>query len=178
MNWANRMTVLRIILVPVFILTILYFRLDLALVVFIIASITDGLDGYIARTRKIKTQLGAILDPIADKMLIGSAFISFSLVSGLPMYLKMPVYVPIAVISRDVIIMIGVGLIYLLNDGKLDVKPTIISKITTFLQMITIIALLLKFYYSNWLWNITTVFTIISGLDYLRIGSGKINGKF
>jgi cardiolipin synthase len=177
MNWANRMTVLRIILVPVFILTILYFRLDLALIVLFIASITDALDGYIARTRKIKTKLGAILDPIADKMLIGSAFISFSLVSGLPAYLKMPVYVPIVIISRDVIILIGAALIYLLNDGDLNIKPTIISKLTTCLQMITVIALLLKFYYSNWLWNVTTVFTIISGLDYIRIGSRKINGK-
>ena len=61
--------------------------------------------------------------------------------------------------------------------GKIEFKPSIISKITTFFQMITIIALLLHFVHSNWLWNITVVLTVISGLDYIRIGSGLINGK-
>ncbi|MEA3489563.1 MAG: CDP-alcohol phosphatidyltransferase family protein [Candidatus Omnitrophota bacterium] len=177
MNWANRLTMFRIVLVPVFIIAVLYHQLVIAFVVFIVATITDGLDGYIARTRKEKTRLGAIMDPIADKMLIGSAFICFSLVTGLPEYLKMPVYVPIIVISRDVIILLGAMVIYLLT-GSIKVRPTIIGKVTTFFQMFTIICVLLQFSYSCWVWNATIIITVISGLDYLRVGSRQINGKF
>ncbi len=176
MNWANRLTISRIILVPVFIAAILYQRLTVALVIFMVAAVTDGLDGYIARSRKEKTRFGAIMDPVADKMLIGSAFICFSIVGTLPAYLRMPIYVPIIIISRDVIILLGVMSIYLLA-GKIDIKPTIIGKITTFFQMFTIIAVLLRFIHSNWIWNAAVVLTVISGLDYIRIGSAKINGK-
>lgn len=176
MNWANRITICRIILIPVFITAVLYHRLNIALVIFVIATITDALDGYIARVRDEKTKLGAIMDPIADKLLIGSAYICLSLVTGLPEYIKMPVYVPIIVISRDVIILLGAMIMYLVA-GKIDIKPSIIGKVTTFFQMLTIILLLLQFVYSNWMWNITAVLTVISGLDYIRIGSGKVNAK-
>jgi len=176
MNWANRLTVFRIILVPVFIISILYHRLSLAFGIFLLAALTDALDGYIARTFNQKTQLGTMMDPVADKMLLLSAYISFSLVKGLPAYIKMPVYVPIVVISRDVIILIGAAFIYLIT-GNLEVKPTALGKITTCFQIFTIIALLVQFMYSNWLWNITVVFTAISGLDYIRIGARQINGK-
>ena len=100
MNWANRLTICRILLIPIFITAILYHKLNFAFVVFVVATITDALDGYIARVRNEKTKFGAIMDPIADKMLLGSAYISLSLVKGLPAYLRMPVYVPIIVISR------------------------------------------------------------------------------
>lgn len=176
MNWANRLTILRIILVPVFIALILYQKLSLALVVFVIATITDGLDGYIARARKEKTKFGAVMDPIADKLLIDSAFISLCMVSGLPEYIKMPIYVPMVIISRDVIIILGAVIIYFLNGG-LDVKPTITGKVTTFFQMLTIISVLLGFVYSSWIWNITVVLTVISGLDYIRIASKQVNIK-
>ena len=176
MNWPNRLTILRIILVPVFITAVLYHRLDFAFIVFLGASFTDALDGYLARVRNEKTRLGAIMDPLADKMLIGSAFVSFSIVTGLPVYMKMPVYVPIIVISRDVIILLGVVMIYLLTGG-VEIKPTMLGKLTTVFQMMTILALLLKFMYSSWMWNMTAVITVISGLDYIRIGSRYINGK-
>ncbi len=176
MNWANRITILRVILVPVFIAAILYHKLNMAFFVFLGATITDALDGYIARARKEKTNLGAVLDPIADKMLIDSAFISLSLVAGLPGYVRMPVYVPIIVISRDVIILTGIAIIYFLM-GKIEIRPTIISKTTTFFQMLTIISVLLCFRFSSWVWNIAAALTVISGLDYIRIGSERINGK-
>lgn len=176
MNWANRLTILRIILTPVFITMILYQRLNIALLVFIVAAITDGLDGYLARSRKERTRFGTVMDPVADKMLIGSAFICFSLVSELPAYLKMPVYVPVIVISRDVIILLGVVIMYLLA-GKVDIKPTVIGKVTTFFQMFTIIVVLLRFIHSNWMWNITVILTAVSGLDYIRIASRQINEK-
>ncbi|MDD4956161.1 MAG: CDP-alcohol phosphatidyltransferase family protein [Candidatus Omnitrophica bacterium] len=176
MNLANRLTLLRIVLVPVFITLVLYGKLTEALVVFTIATITDALDGYIARTRNEKTEIGAVMDPLADKLLIGSAFISFSLVSGLPEHLKIPVYVPVIIISRDVIILAGIASINMIFD-KVDIRPTVIGKITTFFQMLTVIALLVEFIYSKWLCSVTVVLTVISGLDYLRIGSGYINGK-
>ena len=176
MNWANRLTILRIILVPIFITAVLYHRLDIAFLIFVLATVTDALDGYIARMRKEKTRFGAMMDPIADKMLIGSAFISFSLVAGLPAYLKMPVYVPMIVISRDVIILMGAAIVYLLT-GSIKVKPTIVGKMTTVFQMVTIIVVLLRFVYSSWVWNIMVILTIVSGLDYIRIGSNQINGK-
>lgn len=176
MNWANRITILRIILVPVFVTAVLYHRLNIAFGIFVVATLTDALDGYIARSRKEKTRFGAIMDPIADKMLIGSAFICFSIVTGLPEYIKMPIYVPIVVISRDFIILLGAMIIYLLTGG-LDVKPTIVGKVTTFFQMITIISVLLRFQYSSWIWNATVIITVISGLDYIRIASRRINGR-
>lgn len=176
MNWANRLTICRIILVPVFVAAILYYKLNVALGIFMAAAITDALDGYIARSRKEKTKFGTAMDPIADKMLIGSAFICFSLVSGLPEYLKMPIYVPIVVISRDIIILLGVVIMYFLAE-KIEIKPTIIGKITTFFQMLTVILVLLRFVYSVWIWNITVILTAVSGLDYIRIGSKQINGK-
>lgn len=174
MNWANRITIFRIILIPAFVTTVLYHRLDVALVIFVMATLTDALDGYIARTFKQKTQLGAIMDPIADKLLIVSAFISLSMVAGLPGYLKMPIYVPAIVISRDALILTGALIIYL-HNGRIDVKPTIIGKITTFFQMLTIISVLMQFVYSNWIWNLTVVCTVVSGLDYLRIGASQVN---
>ncbi len=176
MNIANRLTILRIILVPVFILVILYHRLNIAFVIFLVAAVSDGLDGYIARTWNQKTRFGTVMDPLADKMLLGSAFLCFSLVSGLPAYIKMPIYVPLIIISRDVLILLGTVMIYLLT-GTIDIKPTILGKITTFLQMVTIILVLLRFVYSNLVWNTTVVFTVVSGLDYLRLGSRQINGR-
>ena len=175
MNWANRLTILRIILVPIFVTAILYYKLNIAFVIFVIASITDALDGYIARRRNEKTLLGTVMDPIADKALLASAYVSFSLVLGLPEYLRMPVYVPIIVISRDLIILAGAMVIYLVT-GKLEVRPTALGKITTFFQMLTIVSLLLQFIYSSWIWNITVVLTAASGLDYIRIGAKQING--
>ncbi|KJJ84997.1 CDP-alcohol phosphatidyltransferase [Candidatus Omnitrophus magneticus] len=174
-NWPNRLTILRIILVPVFVMAILYHQLNLGLFVFFIASATDALDGYLARALNKKTQFGTIMDPIADKLLIDTAFICFSVVSSLPDYIQMPIYVPLIVISRDVIILLGVASIYLIS-GKLNVRPSALGKITSFFQMLTIIVLLLRFRYSNWIWNITVIFTLLSGIDYIRKGTKEING--
>ncbi|MBU0683388.1 MAG: hypothetical protein KJ864_03770, partial [Candidatus Omnitrophica bacterium] len=99
-----------------------------------------------------------------------------SIVKGLPEYLNMPIYVPIVVIFRDVIILLGVMIIYLLA-GKIDIRPTVLGKITTFFQMLTIILVLLRCVYSPWIWNVMVLLTIVSGIDYIRIGSYQINGK-
>jgi len=176
LNWPNKLTLLRIILTPIFITTVLYHRLDIGFFIFIIAALTDALDGYIARTFNLKTQLGTVLDPLADKLLVASAFLSLSLVKGLPQCIDMPIYVPIVVLSRDVIILVGAVTIYFVA-GRIDVKPSILGKVTTFFQMLTIVSVLLRFVYSSWIWNTAVVLSILSGLDYLRIGARQVNGK-
>ncbi|UCD54924.1 MAG: CDP-diacylglycerol--glycerol-3-phosphate 3-phosphatidyltransferase [Candidatus Omnitrophota bacterium] len=174
MNLPNKITIFRILLIPFFISFILYSKWEIALIIFIIAAISDGLDGYLARTLKQRTELGRILDPIADKMLILSAFISFCVASNLPASVKPPYYVPIVIISREGIIILGALLIYFIK-GKIEMKPTGISKITTFLQMITVISILLKLAVSAVLWNVAVAFTIYSGLDYIIKGSRLLN---
>ena len=166
MNLANKITIVRILLIPFFIAFILYSKLDLALIVFLIAVISDAVDGYIARKWKQRTELGAMLDPIADKILIISAFVCLIFVKGLPYAVKFPPYVPIIVISRDAIILLGAVIIYMLK-GDIDIKPSPLGKITTFLQMLTVIFILTQLKYSRFVWNIMIVFTVISGVDYM-----------
>lgn len=176
MNLANSITISRILLIPFFIASVLYSKLDLALYIFLFAAVTDGVDGYIARRTKQRTELGKILDPIADKLLILSAFICFSVAKDLPKLVKPPLYVPIIIISRDAIIVLGALLIYLLK-GKLEVKPTVISKITTFFQMITVMGILYEFAWSPLIWNIAIAFTVFSGIDYVIKGNRSLNEK-
>jgi len=174
MNLANKISVARIILIPFFIAAIVYARSDIALVFFILAIISDGVDGFIARTLKQKTKLGTILDPMADKLLLISAYICLSVTNNMPAWLKLPPYVPIIVISRDVIIVLGSVVVYLIR-GDLKVAPSIAGKITTFFQMITIVSILVRFQYSFIIWNIAVALTLISGVDYIIKGSRLLN---
>lgn len=170
MNLANKITISRIILTPLFITAIVYSRTDIALVFFTLAIISDGLDGFIARTRNEKTVLGTILDPVADKILLISAFICLSLVKTLPESLRLPPYVPIIVISRDAIIVLGSVMIHVIK-GNIKIEPSFWGKLTTFFQMMTIVSILVRFTYSEVVWDIATVLTIISGADYMLKGS-------
>ena len=176
MNLANRITIIRILLVPFFIAFILYLKWEAALAIFIIAALSDALDGYIARSTKKVTELGKILDPLADKLLILSAFICLSVVKTPDTFVKMPTYVPIIVISRDAIIILGALLIHLIK-GKLDIKPTLFGKATTCLQMFTVIAVLGKFNFSSAVWNLMVGFTVISGAEYIVKGTRLLNDK-
>ena len=177
MNFANKITILRILLIPFFIAFILYSKWELALLVFIIAALTDAIDGYIARALKQRTELGKILDPIADKLIILSAFICLSVSKVLPPDLKPPLYVPIIIISRDAIIILGALLIHHIKRD-LNIVPTIISKITTFLQMTTVISILIgAATASPILWNVAVGFTIVSGIDYILKGSKLLSEK-
>ncbi len=176
MNLANKITIARILLIPFFIAFILYAKLDLALIVFLIAVISDAVDGYIARKWKQRTKLGAMLDPIADKILIISAFVCLIFVKGLPYTLKFPPYVSIIVISRDAIILLGAVIIYMLK-GDIDIKPSPLGKITTFLQMLTVVFILTQLKYSRFVWNIMIVFTVISGFEYILRGSRVLSER-
>jgi len=170
MNLANRITIARIILIPFFIAAIVYSRITTALIIFIIAMASDGADGFIARALKQKTKLGTMLDPMADKLLLISAYICLSLAPTIPAHLRLPPYVPIIVISRDVIIVLGSVTVYFIT-GDLKVSPSIAGKITTFFQMLTIVSILIHFRYSFVIWNIAVMLTVISGIDYVIKGS-------
>lgn len=176
MNLANKITIARVLLIPFFVAAVIYYSPDndflrfIALAVFMIGVFTDALDGYIARTRNQKTVLGSYLDPIADKLLLLAAFICLAMVNNFPQGRSLPAWVVLIVISRDAIIMLGSVIIYLMK-GALEVVPSKLGKATTFLQMITVISVLLHFRYSSIVWNLTIIFTILSGIGYIRRGS-------
>lgn len=170
LNLANRISLARIILIPFFIAAIVYSKLEIALFIFIIAIISDAADGFIARTLNQKTQLGTILDPVADKLLLISAYICLSLANSIPRDLQFPPYVPIVIISRDAIIVLGSVIVHVVT-GSLKVSPSAIGKITTFFQMMAIVSVLVRFEYSFVVWNLAVLFTILSGIDYIIKGS-------
>ena len=180
MNLANKITIFRILLTPFFIASLLYYsdtRLYLrfvALAIFAIASFTDAIDGGIARSRGQVTDLGIVLDPIADKLLIMSAFISLSAIKSIPLNLRIPAWAVLIVISRDIIIILGFLLIYFLK-GKTSIKPSILGKITTFFQMVAIMAILTIFKYNKFLMYPAVLLTVLSGIDYIWRGSRQLN---
>ena len=179
MNLANKITIIRILLVPVFVLSIVYydplgnFRY-LPFSVFLLAVLTDGIDGMIARILKQKTEFGTILDPIADKILIITALICLSAATNLPRGVKLPAWVPVLVISRDLILIFGAAIIYLIKK-EIKIEPSKIGKITTFLQMATVLSIFLQYNYSYVLWTAMAFFTVLSGIGYIRKGSILLN---
>ena len=148
MTTANKITVLRILLVPFFVVQMIYYYRGgqeinrwIAFSAFSLASICDGIDGYIARHYNQRTELGAILDPLADKLLLVSALILLSLKnSGFD---ELPLWLVGTVLGRDAILAIGALVIYYVND-KVRVKPHMIGKLATVLQMICVGWVLLK----------------------------------
>ncbi|MEI8176325.1 MAG: CDP-alcohol phosphatidyltransferase family protein [Candidatus Omnitrophota bacterium] len=185
MNLANRISILRVLLIPFFVGSIVYYKNEgsfvsyLPFLIFFVAVITDGIDGFIARRFNQKTELGTILDPLADKMLLISAFICLSLSTSIPEHLRLPPWLPILVISRDVIIVLGSVIIHLIK-GSVRILPTWLGKSTTFLQMSTILSVLVKFPYSYVIWYLAALCTVFSGMDYIVRGSRLLsenNGK-
>lgn len=180
LNLANKLSIFRILLIPLFVATIMYYTPEkdflrlVAIVIFFLAIVSDALDGYIARVRGQRTKLGTFLDPLADKLLLITVFICLSIVKTLPEQFKLAPWVVITVISRDVIIVLGTVIIYMV-EGKLNIAPTIFGKITTFLQMTTVITLLLQLKVFYPIMYSMIFFTVLSGLDYIRIGGRLLN---
>src|ERR671912_1091352 len=137
----NLLTVFRMVLIPVFVSLLFYQKFVYALAVFILAGITDGLDGLLARRFDQKSQLGTILDPIADKMLLVTAFVVLSMRSvfpqPLPSHLPIPFWVTVAVISRDVFIVVGAAAINVVT-GFRGFRPSMLGKINTSVQIVAI----------------------------------------
>lgn len=128
MNLPNSLTILRILLIPVFIGFLLYERYEYSLAVLLLAGLTDGLDGTIARVANQRTRLGAYLDPVADKLLLTSGFVTLSVLH------LVPSWIAIVVVSRDMMLMTGT-LLARLTESQLDISPTLLGKGTTLVQL-------------------------------------------
>ncbi len=186
---ANKITTCRILLIPVFVwLTLDYIRdyqrgleaeweRGLACVVFALATVSDAVDGYIARRYKQKTELGTFLDPLADKMLLVSAMILLSVrfKDGTPFAL-LPLWFPVLVVSRDMILLVGTVLIHMLT-GRVTARPRVVGKCATFFQMITLGWVLLKIEKPSYEWPLYAagLFTLVSGVWYVFDGVRQLN---
>ena len=182
MTTANKITILRILLVPFFIVQVLYYvsgagewHRFLALAAFAVAAISDGIDGFIARRFNQRSELGAILDPLADKLLLVSGIVLLSLhhESYLP---HLPLSLTATVLSRDVLLLLGLVVIHYVG-GKVIVRPHFTGKIATVLQMTCILWALLKLN-AAWLevWTLgATLFTGVSGIIYVIAGVRQLS---
>src|ERR687888_1642908 len=150
MTTANKITVVRILMIPAFVTMAIYYGESIqrgqplewqrfaAIAIFIIAAVSDGLDGYVARRYNQRSTLGVVLDPLADKGLLLSGIITLSISNWSesdPEYGRFPAWFPVLVITRDAVILVGTMILYLLN-GKVHVKPNWTGKVATVLQMI------------------------------------------
>jgi cardiolipin synthase len=172
LNLPNFLTLIRILSIPFFLVYLSYHRYLEALIIFIIGGITDFLDGLAARLMKQQTPLGAYLDPIADKLLVITSFIVLGVIGGIPMWLA------IIVVSRDVLIITGYAIMVFLTDERPEVKPSLIGKLSTLLQLFTLgvaLALLHDPKLMNlWLRDLfigsTALATVLSGVQYVYRG--------
>ena len=138
---ANQLTLLRMLLIPAFVILVIYGHLGWALVVFVTAGVTDGLDGLIARLSGQKTSLGAWLDPMADKLLLVTTFIVLTL-PGLNLANRLPTWLAICIISRDIVIVLTVAIVNL-AIGPRTFRPSIYGKIATATYIVTAVAAML-----------------------------------
>ena len=184
---ANKITIVRILSVPFFVLMLIYYTMGLkngharelhrmtALVVFCAVALTDALDGYIARSRHQITPLGKVLDPLADKALLLSGLILLTRPSIEALEPHIPVWFTLLVISRDVVIVLGATLVHAVA-GAVTVKPRVVGKISTFFQMVAIIWVLVggaqrPFY----VWIVAAgFFTLSSFVMYLYDGMRQL----
>jgi cardiolipin synthase (CMP-forming) len=168
---ANQLTLLRLALVPAFVLLVLYGRLGWALAAFITAGITDGLDGLIARMTNQRTSLGAFLDPMADKLLLVSAFVVLTL-PNIGLVNRIPLWLTVLVISRDVIIVATVAIVSIAL-GPRTFQPSVFGKVATATYIVTMVVVMFFNYLerpSLWVdfsvWACLGV-TLVSGLHYV-----------
>jgi cardiolipin synthase (CMP-forming) len=168
-NIPNILTVLRILVTPLFVIFLIRDQHAYALIIFVVAGISDGLDGLIARVFNQRSDLGAVLDPIADKLLVTAAYISLGILKYIPGWLA------VVVISRDVLIVTGVAVLTF-ADIRFDIRPTLISKWTTVFQVLTVSVGLLSLNFSGLetvlrvLGWVAAGITVISGLHYTYLG--------
>lgn len=173
MTTANLVTLIRVVSIPFFLSALLYSNYKLAFFLFLFASLTDSLDGFIARFYHQKTVLGTVMDPIADKLLLSTAFICLAIPREGESYV-IPAWVTILVLSRDILIIIWVLIQFLIFDSSFErFMPSTWGKITTTLQISYAVAVLLKnsfglpliILYSTM--YLVVLFTVISGVHYL-----------
>jgi cardiolipin synthase len=180
MTTANKVTIVRILLIPFFVVAVLLYQRSgdewdrlLAILAFAVAAICDGVDGYIARHYNQRSELGAMLDPLADKLLLVSSIVLFSLNNT---HLgQIPFWLTCIVIGRDVMLVIGLAVIQMLV-GKVKIRPHLIGKVATVLQMLCVVWILLKWdeqlaplWFDIWTKG-AAICTGLSGLMYVLDG--------
>ena len=181
----NLLTVFRMVLIPVFASLLFYQRFILALAIFVLAGVTDGLDGLLARRFNQKSQLGTILDPIADKLMLVTSFVVLSMRSvfpqPLPTHLPVPFWVTVAVISRDVFILVGAAAINIVT-GFRGFRPSMLGKINTTVQIFAIAAIIFAASVPDGSgWYLPTIYTtvfalsVLSGAHYVFFVSKLVN---
>ena len=176
MNIPNLITTLRLLLLPVF-LTLLVYRLPAAaLAILLVAALSDALDGLIARRLNQKTAIGSFLDPLADKLLSVSGFVTLAFLGPIPAWFV------IIVISRDVIVSLG-SLVLYLHDGGLEIAPTLAGKAAMLCQFATLVLTLVVQLAGAgeraWFWLLTgtAALTVFSGLQYVWRGLNRAGTK-
>jgi cardiolipin synthase len=186
MTTANKITVVRILMIPAFVTMAIYYGESIqrgqplewqrfaAIAIFVVAAVSDGLDGYVARRYNQRSRLGVYLDPVADKGLLLSGIITLSISNwseGAPEYGRFPAWFPVLVISRDAVILVGAVILYLLN-GKVHVKPSWTGKVATVCQMCAIgwVMLQVRFLPLLLVVVVAGIFTFISGVVYVLDG--------
>ena len=201
MTTANKVTIARILMIPVFVMMAIYYGRSVqrgeplewqrwtAIAVFIAAAASDGIDGYIARRFNQKSQLGMVLDPLADKGLLLSGIITLSVSNWA---YEFPVWFPVLVVARDVVILSGTLTLHYLN-GSVRVRPSWTGKTATAVQMIAIALCMLQW---NWFqkslaiggWTLKVgsldlsvwlagFFTLVSGFGYVVTGIAQLHAK-
>jgi CDP-diacylglycerol--glycerol-3-phosphate 3-phosphatidyltransferase len=189
MTTANQITIARILAIPLFVAMVIYYGRGVqegdpqewqrvaAICIFMLAAVSDGIDGYIARHYNQRTRLGSVLDPLADKGLLLAAIVTLSFSNW---HYEFPLWFPILVISRDMVIVTGSLLLHYYN-GKVQVRPTWSGKSATAFQMIAITAAMLQlntpgfspepfFSWINGLVWLAGFFTLVSGIGYVFDG--------
>ncbi|MCU0786974.1 MAG: CDP-diacylglycerol--glycerol-3-phosphate 3-phosphatidyltransferase [Verrucomicrobia bacterium] len=182
MTTANKVTIFRILLIPFFVVEVLYYvrageelHRWLALATFLFASVCDGVDGYIARRYNQRSELGALLDPLADKLLLVSGVVLLSL-DNTPWLTQLPLWFTGTVIGRDVLLLVGLVVVYV-TMGKPVIRPRWIGKVATVLQMAAVLWILLKLPADgfDWVAAAAALCTGVSGVWYLLDGIQQLS---
>jgi CDP-diacylglycerol--glycerol-3-phosphate 3-phosphatidyltransferase len=181
MTTANKITIGRILLVPVFVLLLIYYAESgreifrvFALVAFVLASAADAVDGYVARRFNQRSELGAMIDPLADKLLLVSAVILLCLRN--PYLTRLPEWLAVIILSRDAFLVLGLGLLHYFA-GTIKVRPRVVGKLATVLQMALVLWILLKWPDAAILWLAVAAATLTgaSGLLYVFDGMRQLS---
>jgi len=181
----NVLTVFRMALTPVFVSLLFYQKFVWALIAFVVAGITDGLDGLLARRFKQQSELGRILDPIADKMMLVTSFVVLSMrgvfPTPLPKHLPVPFWVTITVISRDIFIVVGAAAINMVS-GFRAFQPSFLGKVSTVVQILAVAAVILAAqtrvgtgYYLPTIYTSVFTLALLSGIHYIFFVSRLLN---
>ena len=169
MTLASKITVVRIVAIPFFVIAVLGGHLEWARLIFCLSVFSDALDGGIARLRGERTPLGAFLDPLADKLLLVVTYITFSYLNWIPLW------VFVAVVSRDLLIILGWMVVYILTTNR-KIEPRPLGKATTALQMAVAVARLFGIGNPLYSWILYTMIaaTLLSAADYVWIGNKRL----